>query len=410
MTTKNDDAPGWGDIYDPDDDAANEQPKETSGSGAIESLIAGSRINRGTVMDDPMQLTDEQRESIRKRCRAFRCAQAQRPKKERISNKRLAKEIAEKESTLSQVLADKYPRSKDGGAEAIDRVLRKVDQFIAKNEETSKAPKRAPFAWTTVAEDIRAVVNTTVVLRSIGVCYGSAGIGKTCTLKALLAEYAGSFLITITDDIRSITQLFAEIGDTIGVGHHLACRTTRKLLVNELEDSQRLCMVDEAHHASLEFLNALRQLQDECRFPMVLVGMPRLARNLMEVRGDDSMGATLDSRVQVILDLEDRLRSGGGGDPLYSMNDIRKVFSQSQLRIAPDAMRWLYDTANSPEDGGLRAAQSALLMAEYIATLPTSPQTNVIDRQALIDASSMLIRRKRTRRVERVETRERVAQ
>lgn len=377
----------------------NEQPKPTdasaiygdavikgadepeAGDDAMESLIAGSRVTTESVMDDQLRLSDEQREQIRARWQTFRDAQEDRPQKGRINNKRLAREIAEKESTLSQVLADKYPRSKDGGTDRIDQVLRKVDQFISKYEKIEQSRDRGVFAWTEVAKRIAVLVELTAMGEgeSIGACCGSAGIGKTKTMEYLLTQHPGSFLVTIADkaDDRTVRQLMKDIAKALGISTRWSTSDTRDRIVDILKGSHRLCMVDEAHLATPRQLNALRQLHDECRMPLFLMGMPALQSILMRGRGDDSIGATLYSRVQVFYDLEQHIREGGRGKPLYSMADIRKVFSESRLRIDPEAIRWLQETANDPDEGGLRCARAVFRVADHLAHRPGSDATSI---------------------------------
>ena len=84
--------------------------------------------------------------------RRFLEDQEKRPRGERITQAKLARAIGEKPSTVSQVLAYKYPPSKTGDQpyRRRDAILRKLDQQLARLEKAKDAPERSGHAWTKV--------------------------------------------------------------------------------------------------------------------------------------------------------------------------------------------------------------------------------------------------------------------
>ncbi|MCK4627084.1 MAG: AAA family ATPase, partial [Phycisphaerae bacterium] len=163
-----------------------------------------------------------------------------------------------------------------------------------------------------------------------------------------------------------------------------------RAICEHLRGSKRLIMVDEAHLSKLETLNTIRQLHDSTGCPVFLVGLPALGRMLTKGRDDDAMGATLFSRQGIVRDLTARCRQGGDrGEPLYSVEDIKRVFAKSQLRITRDAMEFLEGVANEPEAGGLRLANNALRLAMHVARTAAEPILEITV-TALLDASRLL--------------------
>ena len=383
----------------PDDPAVNDpavgddEPVVGDRDEAMDALVAGARVDRGSVMDDgseytPLSNPDVGR--IRKRVERFLEEQQALPAGRRVSRAKIAKAIGQSPTTLSLVLASKYPKGKEHGYRKRDEILRKLDRFVSLQEARRDAPRRTGFAWTRVAEEIRAVAQTCVLLETIGVIYGPAGIGKTMTLEALLDTFPGSLLVTIDDSTPTPTSFLRALSDKLKLGSARYRYSLRRSICDALRGSRRLLLIDEAHLAKLETLNTIRQLHDSCGIPVLLSGLPALTRMLLKGRGDDAMGATLYSRIGVSRDLQARCQANGDpGEPLYSTADIKRVFARSKLRIASDAMAWLEGLANEPEAGGLRAASNALRLAIHIGTTSAEP-VHEVTLDMLLSASRLL--------------------
>ena len=68
--------------------------------------------------------------------------------------------------------------------------------------------------------------------------------------------------------------------------------------------------------------------------------------------------------------------------PLYSAEDVQRVFSQSKVRVTPDAVQWLGGLANVPDYHRLRMATKILHLAQIIALHSRKP-CNEIDVKVL---------------------------
>lgn len=389
------------DVPEPSDPGSDEdpqapcEPSDTDGDRdqAMDALIAQARINRGNVMDDEYQpLSNPDVGRIRTKIDRFLEGQERLPASQRITRSKLATAIGESKGTVSQVLTNQYPKGKQSGYRKRDEILRKLDRFLQIQEARREAPQRTGFVRTVVAEEIRAVGHSCVLLETMGAVWGPAGIGKTLTAYALLDVFPGSVLVTIDDGVHSPTTFLRELARKLHLPSASAQRQSlRRAICEKLAQSRRLVMVDEGHLATLETLNCARQVvHDACHCPVLFLGLPALARMLMKGRGDDSRGATLYSRIGISRDLTERCRNNGHrGEPLYSVADIKRVFAGSQLRIANDAMDWLEGLANDPDAGGLRAANNALRLAMHVAKTSDEP-CREITLKALLDASRLL--------------------
>lgn len=329
--------------------------QEAGADQVMDALAAAGRLTQSqrTVMDDVdskdghAPLSDQEVGDIIRAVKAFLEAQDELPRRDQVTGAQIARATGEAASTVSAVLNDVYPEGRRDGFRKRDEVLRKLDKFVATEKARRASPKRSGFAWIGVAKDIRTVAETCVYLETIGAAFAPAGVGKTMTLTALLEEIPGSLLLTIDDGTHSPTAFLRELCSRLKASSGSRDRqASRRAICAALTNSKRLIMVDEAHLASVATLNCIRQIFDTTGCPVLLVGLPSLPKMLLQGRGDDSRGATLYSRVGIIRDLTERCRAGSDpGEPLYSIEDIKKVFARSQLRIASDANEWLVDLA-----------------------------------------------------------------
>jgi hypothetical protein len=71
-----------------------------------------------------------------------------------------------------------------------------------------------------------------------------------------------------------------------------------------------------------------------------------------------------------------RAGGGGGGDggreavALYSVDEIRAVFTAGKMRLTPEAVRYFVTLANLPDSGGLGTCMNLVAMAEKETAQP----------------------------------------
>jgi len=81
----------------------------------------------------------------------------------------------------------------------------------------------------------------------------------------------------------------------------------------------------------------------------------------------------LAARIIIRRDLTERTR-GDHPQPLYTLDDIRKLIKQAELkpRVAPDAVKWLQSRASTLGTGGIGIALGCLYLAYKVAFVQSS--------------------------------------
>lgn len=367
------------------------------GPPLIDVLAADARISKAFVMEDVTLESD--RDRIRERFRQLR-------KSGTVTSAEAAKALGVPKPTFSQIVKGTYPAN-GRGRDRIDTVLKSLDQWMAQRDSIAEAPKRADFAWTRTAEDMRGVVHFTHKLGTIGVVVAQSGTGKTIIAQALLPDFPGSLMLTIDDGSDTQTTFFARLAKTLRLDPVRLRAVDRAQCVEKLDNTGRLLIVDEANLAGWRVLNAIRQIHDSTRIPVLLLGEQSLLRKIEQGRSDGNIGAKLWSRIGIRVDLEERCR-GDNGEPLHSVQDVRKIFAKSKLRLSSDAWEWVFCLSNTPEAGGLRAASNVLRMVEFVVST-MDPRPHTVDVRLLDQATRNLVGLHRARDLtERIKQRRKV--
>ena len=131
-----------------------------------------------------------------------------------------------------------------------------------------------------------------------------------------------------------------------------------------------MLIFDEAERLHYKALETIRDLHDETGCPVLLTGKPKLYERLgVRNLGDFSeVTDQLASRIVMKRDLTERTR-GENPEPLYTVEDIRKLIRQSSLKlhVAPDAEKWLQGMASTLGLGGIGKALVSLYLAAKVA-------------------------------------------
>ncbi|QOV88431.1 AAA family ATPase [Humisphaera borealis] len=362
----------------------------------IDRLVDQSRtLGSGRVIRDPANVTPEQASAVVRAYTEFQM-------RTRISNAKAARSIGASEAALTAMVRGE----RDGNWQdlAVD-----LDRWLEDELKRENAPKPTDFVWTTVAEEVLAVAEATIELKTIGLVYGDTGIGKTLALKAVAAEKPGTVFVSVETACASSHGLIEAIGHEI-CGTSLAkWHQSRQALVKikeQLKGTPRLLIIDEVHKLcsdsdSDRALNVIRDLHDHTEIPILLSGSTDLVAYLerRQTGGREPLGQ-IRSRIGIRRDLCER--SGGGSDggplgaPLFSAEEVRKVFAKSKMRLASDAVGYLMQLANLPGSGGLRACRNIVVMATKIHQSRASELTA----DMLRSVHAMLVNRRAFEQVE----------
>lgn len=248
----------------------------------------------------------------------------------------------------------------------VEKISKAVEQFIER-EELRANNIDIPFVETSVAQDVYEIANTCHIENEIGVCCGYAGLGKTYAVKMYALEHTDVILIE-ADFGYTPKVLFSEIHKELGFEGTGALHNMVVDIVDKLKNSGRLIIVDEAENLPYRALELLRRIYDKAKVGILLVGMPKLLKNL---KGDKGQYTQLYSRVGVLAELK----------PIVD-NDILNIAS----KITPNSVS-IYSKLSAFRGGNTRVLTKLLVRASRIATL----NNTTIDEDVLNAALSQLL-------------------
>jgi len=317
-------------------------------------------------MDDTQTLTPEDRERIVTKFRngqlhfGYKLKEAARSVFPRLSPKTA-------KSKLSTVLAGKYSDG-ERGQETADKALRDLDRWMAIRESQSNAPKLPEFVWIGVAKRMRGVAKAAVDLQTMALVLAHSGFGKSQALKAIAELYPGTIHVEISDQSDTPAAFLREVATVLHLEPRQLRHVNRRNIVERLKDGGRLLMiVDEVNLADVRLLTTIRQLHDATGIAVLLVGQPDFYNTLYKARQDAGIGAQIWSRIQIKCNVHDGRTDGNGNPEVHSIEDMRKLFAKSAVRLHPAAVGWLQAVANDVGMGALRAATKLAHTAAYYA-------------------------------------------
>jgi DNA transposition AAA+ family ATPase len=273
----------------------------------------------------------------------------------------VARSIGRSVATVSQVMRLDY-------SGRWQEVILLLDRWLEDEHKSRQFARPEAFVETRIAEEIYAVAEAAMHLRSIGVVYGPSGIGKTLALRAMAAEKPGSIFLSIETigctSAGVVEGIARQLRVMVGSKKSYSSRFLVPGIIERLAGTGRLVIIDEIHKlcgkTTDAALHVLRDLHDHTGCPMLWCGTIDLLAYLeREAVGLREPLEQIRSRIAPCRDLADA-GTTGGGRPLYTIDEIRRVFSHWKLRLTPDAEAELLDLANADRGGHLRTCERLL--------------------------------------------------
>ncbi|URA10524.1 AAA family ATPase [Thermospira aquatica] len=191
-----------------------------------------------------------------------------------MSQARLARMSDVSPATLSAVLTGKY-------AGNIADVTKKILSVIEREKDKqSNEIKKVHFVETSIFHQMCTAMNIAQLDSQIIVFTGDAGIGKTESIRVYLEENPSSILIE-ADPCYGVMSVLEEIADALGFEAKGRKDKIEREIIRRLKGSNRLIIVDESEYLPSKALDILRRIHDKAGIPLVLVGMPRLVKNII---------------------------------------------------------------------------------------------------------------------------------
>jgi len=328
---------------------------------AFDDLQQESRIGRtARMLDEHGKLEPSQRLDIRDRFPRFL-------EEYGYTQTQAAREIGLSHTTVSEVLRDKYK------GKSIDQLLARVHNWMELAARRDNLIRKRKFVETSVAVEILQVAGIVAETCQMGVIFGPARIGKTMTLRAIAGD--GRFGDPVLLEIDKFTVRPAPLCRALCRLFELRTDGTMDAVFNRLVErltgTKRLLMLDEADMLSYDAIEMVRRLHDKTGCPVLFSGKPLIYERMgLRTVGDFSEHLDqLAGRIVIKRDLTERTR-GKNPQPLYSLEDIRKLIGSSDLKlhVSKDAEKWLQMQASSLGTGGIGTALICLYLAYKIAT------------------------------------------
>ncbi|EPY1191386.1 AAA family ATPase [Proteus mirabilis] len=195
------------------------------------------------------------------------------------SQAQAARGIGVSTAVINQFLQNKY----NGDVNAVEE---KVRQFISREQERDKSRRIKPvYVDTLMARKGRDVIRMAHMDSDINVIYGDAGMGKTMIIRQYAKENLNAVLIE-ADPGYTARVVLEELYNKLGLSKRGNMHELSESIIQNLRDSGRIILVDEAENLPYRALETLRRIHDKSGVGIVLAGMPRLILNLKGKRGE----------------------------------------------------------------------------------------------------------------------------
>lgn len=165
-------------------------------------------------------------------------------------------------------------------------IVEKVKAFIKREKEKSSEPIfKSDFVEISIAKTIFEIARKCHIKNKIGVIYGSAGLGKTTTVKEYAAQNPDAILVE-ADLGYTPKVLFQKLLRKLGMTPSGSIHEMHEAVIDKLRGSGRLIIIDEAEHLPYRALELMRRVYDKAGVGILLIGMPRLYYNLCGRKGE----------------------------------------------------------------------------------------------------------------------------
>ena len=136
----------------------------------------------------------------------------------------------------------------------------KINNFIQREKE--RCIDELPIVETSIVKYIAEIGRLCHTKGRIGVCAGKAGIGKTVAVKEYLKNYIDAILIE-SDSGYTAKSLLLEIHKRLSLSAKGSVYDLMGEVVNKLNQSGRLLIIDEAENLPYRALEITRRIHDK---------------------------------------------------------------------------------------------------------------------------------------------------
>lgn len=194
------------------------------------------------------------------------------------TQRQISKEIGFSTAVISQFLSGTYA----GDNEEVER---SVKRYLSVGKERLNIVKNTVFLESLYNTREALVICSYAHRRNeIALLCGDAGAGKTTALRFYEKNNVGVIMVTANACTTTAVAILGLICEKLGRPAPGRRAQLMKLLVQQLTDTNRLIIIDEADHLSLDALQAVRNLNDEAGVGVVLSGNNKLYKQMKDSR------------------------------------------------------------------------------------------------------------------------------
>jgi len=289
----------------------------------IDGLNMATRVMTAARMLPMSKLTDEQIEAVRRDFTAY-------TKQQGLFYSQVAKAIGVSSSVVSQWHGNKY-----GGD--VERITRLINRWLEQHARQVQATLDVEYVPTRVAEGLKTLAYLAHRRCSMGVAVMPSGTGKTLVLELLAQELTGFYLYC--DEDMTPRLFLRELARSVGA----------KVTNSDTAVSLKAKIVKRP------VFSRIRSIHDRARVPIIMAGTDEIIPSI-----DDSANGRgqLTSRTMQYNALAKYYNAddpdGSGGTPLFTRDEIRKLYANAQVKFDPEAVEFLWAMACLPGYGCLR--------------------------------------------------------
>ncbi len=242
------------------------------------------------------------------------------------SQNRAAKEIGYSASAISDYRNDKYSADLAKLEEAIERWLTRMDQFYSSTA--------VGVVQTQGLNRIMMAISVAHIERDIALITGKAGSSKSTAAQTYWSENPRTCIYIEVVQGMNRKAMIQAIAGSLGIDTYRVGEQSLIRLISEmLHDRQMVVILDEADYLKADALEFSRRLvHDLGQSGLVLIGLPRLAAKIQNLRNDHRQ---LESRIGIHLQV-----------PSLSRSDARQIARSVWPNITDAAFTALYKHAH----------------------------------------------------------------
>ncbi len=198
-----------------------------------------------------------------------------------LSQARAAQQIGISGAALNQWLAGKY-RGQAAAVEA--KVSRWLDARAERAATAAQLPAAPAYIETPASRRIAAALSWAQMAADLVVAYGGAGMGKTVSARAYAAGRPNVWTATMTPAAQSLGPCLERAAAACGLrpafSRQVRAAQREADLLERLDGSRGLLIIDEAQHLSVRALEGLRGIHDAAGVGLALLGNEMLYARL----------------------------------------------------------------------------------------------------------------------------------